>query len=29
MFVDGTDMYFGNDALPLVRAALTRGGDPR
>jgi 2-hydroxychromene-2-carboxylate isomerase len=25
MFVDGTDMYFGNDALPLVRAALLRG----
>lgn len=22
LFVDGTDMYFGNDALPLVRAAL-------
>ncbi len=29
MFVDGEDMYFGNDALPLVRAALIRGGDPR
>jgi 2-hydroxychromene-2-carboxylate isomerase len=29
MFVDGEDMYFGNDALPLVRAALKRGGDPR
>jgi 2-hydroxychromene-2-carboxylate isomerase len=25
MFVDGDDMYFGNDALPLVRAALSRG----
>jgi 2-hydroxychromene-2-carboxylate isomerase len=25
MFVDGVDMYFGNDRLPLVRAALTRG----
>lgn len=23
MFVDGTDIYFGNDRLPLVRAALT------
>lgn len=23
-FVDGTDMYFGNDRLPLVRAALVR-----
>jgi 2-hydroxychromene-2-carboxylate isomerase len=22
MFVDGTDMYFGNDRLPLVEAAL-------
>jgi 2-hydroxychromene-2-carboxylate isomerase len=22
MFVDGDDMYFGNDALPLVRRAL-------
>ena len=29
MFVDGEDMYFGNDALPLVRAALTRGSNPR
>ena len=33
MFVDGTDMYFGNDQLPLVEAALlTRhsreGGNP-
>lgn len=25
MFVDGGDMYFGNDVLPLVRAALGRG----
>ena len=25
MFVDGDDMYFGNDRLPLVRAALMRG----
>jgi len=24
MFVDGDDMYFGNDRLPLVRAALIR-----
>jgi 2-hydroxychromene-2-carboxylate isomerase len=24
IFVDGADMYFGNDRLPLVRAALTR-----
>ena len=24
MFVDGEDMYFGNDRLPLVRAALLR-----
>jgi 2-hydroxychromene-2-carboxylate isomerase len=24
MFVDGTDMYFGNDRLPLVEAALMR-----
>jgi len=23
LFVNGTDMYFGNDRLPLVRAALT------
>jgi 2-hydroxychromene-2-carboxylate isomerase len=22
-FVNGTDMYFGNDRLPLIRAALT------
>lgn len=26
MFVDGTDMYFGNDQLPLVEAALRRTG---
>jgi 2-hydroxychromene-2-carboxylate isomerase len=26
MFVDGGDMYFGNDVLPLVSAALGRGG---
>jgi 2-hydroxychromene-2-carboxylate isomerase len=25
MFVDKDDMYFGNDRLPLVEAALTRG----
>ena len=25
MFVNGGDMYFGNDRLPLVEAALTRG----
>jgi 2-hydroxychromene-2-carboxylate isomerase len=25
MFVDGSDMYFGNDRLPLVEAALARG----
>lgn len=25
MFVDGSDMYFGNDRLPLVEAALMRG----
>ena len=24
IFVDGADMYFGNDQLPLVEAALTR-----
>ncbi len=24
IFVDGTDMYFGNDQLPLVEAALAR-----
>ena len=24
IFVDGTDMYFGNDQLPLVEAALNR-----
>ena len=27
MFVDGTDMYFGNDRLPLVEAALLRASD--
>jgi 2-hydroxychromene-2-carboxylate isomerase len=26
IFVSGTDMYFGNDRLPLVRAALERAG---
>jgi 2-hydroxychromene-2-carboxylate isomerase len=26
IFVDKTDMYFGNDRLPLVRAALERTG---
>ncbi|MGH6870217.1 MAG: 2-hydroxychromene-2-carboxylate isomerase [Rhizomicrobium sp.] len=26
MFVDGTGMYFGNDRLPLVEAALMRAG---
>lgn len=26
MFVDGDDMYFGNDRLELVRAALAQGG---
>jgi 2-hydroxychromene-2-carboxylate isomerase len=25
IFVDGVDMYFGNDRLPLVEAALVRG----
>jgi 2-hydroxychromene-2-carboxylate isomerase len=25
IFLDGEDMYFGNDRLPLVRAALARG----
>ena len=24
IFVDGSDMYFGNDQLPLVEAALKR-----
>jgi 2-hydroxychromene-2-carboxylate isomerase len=24
MFVDGDDLYFGNDRLPLVEAALRR-----
>ena len=26
MFVNGDDMYFGNDRLPLVRKALSRSG---
>ena len=26
LFVDGDDMYFGNDRLPLVEAALLQGG---
>jgi hypothetical protein len=26
MFVNGADMYFGNDRLPLVEAALARAG---
>ena len=26
-FVDGDDMYFGNDRLPLVRAALLEAGE--
>jgi 2-hydroxychromene-2-carboxylate isomerase len=26
MFVNGDDMYFGNDRLPLVREAVMRGG---
>lgn len=26
LFLDGTDMYFGNDRIPLVRAALERNG---
>jgi len=26
IFVNGDDMYFGNDRLPLVREALLRGG---
>jgi 2-hydroxychromene-2-carboxylate isomerase len=25
MYVDGDDMYFGNDRLPLIREALLRG----
>lgn len=28
MFVDGSDMYFGIDRLPLVEAALARGSGP-
>jgi 2-hydroxychromene-2-carboxylate isomerase len=27
MFVDGDDMYFGNDRLPLVEAALARANE--
>lgn len=29
MFVGGEDMYFGNDRLPLVEAALIRSQSPR
>lgn len=29
MFVNGSDMYFGNDRLPLVEAALLRAGSSR
>ncbi len=29
MFVNGDDMYFGNDRLPLVEAALARGASRR
>src|SRR5205807_8492500 len=25
IFIDKTDMYFGNDRMPLVREALSRG----
>lgn len=28
MFVDGSDMYFGNDRLPLVRAVIERRREP-
>ena len=28
IFVNGTDMYFGNDQLPLVKQALEQGGNP-
>jgi len=28
LFVDGDDMYFGNDRLPLVEASLRRGAGP-
>ena len=28
LFVDGDDMYFGNDRLPLVREALRRAARP-
>ena len=27
MFLNGDDMYFGNDRLPLVEAALARDAD--
>ena len=27
IFVDGDDMYFGNDRLPLVREALARSAE--
>jgi 2-hydroxychromene-2-carboxylate isomerase len=26
IYINDSDMYFGNDRLPLVRAALTRAG---
>jgi hypothetical protein len=29
MFVNGSDMYFGNDRLVLVREALLSRGEPR
>jgi 2-hydroxychromene-2-carboxylate isomerase len=29
IFVDGDDMYFGNDRLPLVRQALRRAANRR
>ncbi len=29
IFVDGSDMYFGNDQLPLVEAVLMRGVEDR
>src|SRR5262249_60015303 len=28
IFLDKTDMYFGNDRLPLIRGAVGRGKDP-
>ena len=28
IFVDGDDMYFGNDRAPLIRAALERAREP-